>query len=595
MTDLTPGPHVQNAQNPGMTREKKRTRVQLSCTACRSRRLKCCRIYPCTNCKKRGEAASCTYVGRGPRGRSSQGRASPTLVQDRLQHLENLILSFTQKKSSEQSQSSSASEQQNTLSTTAGDVVQPVLEKPSSGMEPESRGSAPESTGRLLDNEAGSSYFDGAHWVNEVKGYLQQEADEESEEEVMDDNFFDSSSPALLLGLNKPASKEELLADIHPRPVADRLVSQFLHSKEPLLVVIHFPTFQKEAWQPDVEPPRNLFDEDFDKNTQELPPSQPETELTTLCYTRAKGRVMSIFGRISDLAYSREPVTYKQTLEIDRHLEEAHDQIPSIIRLRPMEQSITDPSDLILKRFTLEILYQKCRCVLHRRYLAEFHDNMRYAYSRWVCMTAAKQILQHQAVLHYESQPGGQLYRERRFPNSIQNTDYLLAAMIICLELSRGRPTEPQTNSQSNDMRMIIKGREDLLAVLETTHQIFKDMRRRSADAQKAYAAMSIMLRRVKKSMEHAVDSTGSSSGQEFNTTSDVSPPPYDGWQNREGPSSVLAHDQINAMQSPFGSLGVIEEMFDAPTNLDWRLWDQQIQGFEDANARTFWYPGLES
>lgn len=186
-----------------------------------------------------------------------------------------------------------------------------------------------------------------------------------------------------------------------------------------------------------------------------------------------------------------------------------------------MEQSITDPSDLILKRFTLEILYQKCRCVLHRRYLAEFHDNMRYAYSRWVCMTAAKQILQHQAVLHYESQPGGQLYRERRFPNSIQNTDYLLAAMIICLELSRGRPTEPQTNSQSNDMRVIIKGREDLLAVLETTHRIFKDMRRRSADAQKAYAAMSIMLRRVKKSMEHAVDATGSSSGQEFNTTSD--------------------------------------------------------------------------
>jgi hypothetical protein len=71
--------------------------------------------------------------------------------------------------------------------------------------------------------------------VNEVKGYAQQETDDESEEEVMDDDFFDSSSPALLLGLNKPASKEELLADIPQRPVADRLVSQFLHSKEPLL------------------------------------------------------------------------------------------------------------------------------------------------------------------------------------------------------------------------------------------------------------------------------------------------------------------------------------------------------------------------
>jgi hypothetical protein len=72
----------------------------------------------------------------------------------------------------------------------------------------------------------------------------------------------------------------------------------------------------------------------------------------------------------------------------------------------------------------------------------------------------------------------------------------------------------------------------------------------------------------------------------------------------------VLAHDQINAIQSPFTSLDVIEEMLDAPTNLDWvstlrpfrsrfanlpqRLWDQQIRGFEDENAHTLWYPGLE-
>ncbi|KAF4264190.1 hypothetical protein KXW91_006645 [Aspergillus fumigatus] len=655
MTDSTKEPQIQDVPNPSMvTKEKKRSRVQFSCTACRSRKLKCCRTFPCTNCKKRGEAAFCTFVGRGPRGRSSQGRKSPTLLQDRLQHLENLILSFTQKKSCEQSQTLSASEQQNTPSTTAESVVPAVLVNPSSSMEPEPRSSAPESTGRLLENKAGSSYLDGAHWraileeVNEVKGYLQQETDEESEEEFMDEAFFDSSSPVLLLGLNKPASKDELLADIPPRPVADRLVSQFLHCKEPILVVLHFPTFQKEYKQFWLNPrgaslqwlgllyaifalavsilntieepvPHSLgdhqaattrfrkrlaarrgaaakfsFDEDYDENTKKLPQSRPETELTPLCYTIAKGRIMSIFGRISDLAYSREPVTYEQTLEIDRHLEEAHNQIPLILRTRSMEQSITDPPDLILRRFTLEILYQKCRCVLHRRYLAEVPDDMRYTYSRWVCITAAKQILRHQAVLHHESQPGGQLYREKRFPNSIQNTDYLLAAMIICLGLSPGHPREPGTNSQSNDVTVIIKGREDLLLTLETSHQIFKDMRRRSADAQKAYAAMSIMLRCVKKSMQHAADLNGSG-GQEFNTTSDVSPPPYDGWQNRQGPSSVLAHDQLNAMQSPFASLDVIEEMLEAPTNLDWRLWDQQIQGFEDENAHTLRYPNLES
>lgn len=81
----------------------------------------------------------------------------------------------------------------------------------------------------------------------------------------------DSSRPSLLFGLGKPPSKEELLADIPPRPVADRLIARFLNSGDPslgkclclereglsrvlmeyfLAVIIHFPTFQKEVLVP---------------------------------------------------------------------------------------------------------------------------------------------------------------------------------------------------------------------------------------------------------------------------------------------------------------------------------------------------------
>lgn len=45
----------------------------------------------------------------------------------------------------------------------------------------------------------------------------------------------DSSRPSLLFGLGKPPSKEELLADIPPRPVADRLIARFLNSGDPSL------------------------------------------------------------------------------------------------------------------------------------------------------------------------------------------------------------------------------------------------------------------------------------------------------------------------------------------------------------------------
>ncbi|KAE8414013.1 fungal-specific transcription factor domain-containing protein [Aspergillus pseudocaelatus] len=733
--------------------EKKRTRVQLSCTACRSRKLKCCRTYPCTNCKKRGEALSCTFVGRGPRGRTSHGRTSPTLVQDRLQHLENLILSLTQKKSLAESHVIHRPEGHDGPATsrrTDAGVI-PRTSSTSTGFEPKESPLDPSS--KLVVENTGTSYIDGAHWtaileeINGVREYL-QEGNDISDDEALDDGHLNTPSPTLLLGLNKAVSKEDLLADVPPRPVTDRLIAQFINSKEPVLPTIHIPTFQKEYnlfwsipqatslswlaflyavltlsitiqqrlgeplpvylgdsgdiistfrkrtaqclvqsnytqpgkfkvealfyytlgefyrsndaqvsvsfllgltirlamrtgyhrdpghfpsisvyegemrrrvwatmrqldtlisfqvglprtiqdWQDDVELPRNICDEDFNEGTTHLPPSRPESELTTASYIRAKSRIMGVFGKISDLAYSREAVTYDEILEIDRRLEEAYGLVPFNFRIRPVDQSFADPSDLILRRYTLELLYQKARCVLHRRYLGEVHSNLRYAYSRWVCMSASKEILRHQADLHHETQPGGILYRDRQFPNSLQYADYLLAAMIICLELSYDPPREPIMNS---DVTVVIKGREDLLTSLEMSHQIFEQSRRRSMDAQKAYAALTIMLRRVKKGgMSTAEPIKGLAAGNSDDRPVDTHtapPPSYESLSAANAPYSISTSSERlgpDVVEPSFTSLDVIEGMLDAPSNLDWHLWDEQVQRpVQPSRNNNLWYP----
>lgn len=68
-----------------------------------------------------------------------------------------------------------------------------------------------------------------------MKAFLQQT--DGGFEDVVDDFPFDTSStsPALLAGLNRPASIHDLLSDIPSRPVADRLVSRCLNSAEPSL------------------------------------------------------------------------------------------------------------------------------------------------------------------------------------------------------------------------------------------------------------------------------------------------------------------------------------------------------------------------
>lgn len=359
-----------------------------------------------------------------------------------------------------------------------------------------------------------------------------------------------------------------------------------------------------QPWHSDTEMPSNLLDTDFDENSTELPPGRPDEEQTACSYTRGKARIMTVFGQTADLAYSREQVSYDETMEIDRRLEEAHDLLPSFFHIRPMTQCIADPADLIMRRYTLELLYQKSRIVLHRRYMAETHS--KYTYSRSTCLTAAKETLRHYAEIWSESLPGGQLYAERFFLNSLQNTDFMLSAMILCLELS-------QDNERGNAGRLGDQERTDLLLILETTHRIFKEARRRSMDTQRAFAALTLMLSRVKGT---SVDSLTSKSDEPDILMSGILPtlsspmsaliessdkPPFQpGYASRDHQqqpvyNSAAANVQTTMFDSTgaplYSSLGVIEEMLNAPAaQLDWRLYDSRVSGFEAANQDNMWY-----
>ncbi|RDW69133.1 putative C6 transcription factor [Aspergillus mulundensis] len=358
-----------------------------------------------------------------------------------------------------------------------------------------------------------------------------------------------------------------------------------------------------QDWQFDTELPRNLMDEDFNENSLQLPPSRPMNEITTSTYVIAKSRIMFVFGKILDMAFSRRPVTYEETLEVDRQLEEANSLKPQAYHIRPINQCIADPPELIFQRFTLANVYQKARCVLHRRYLGEVHTNMRYAYSRVVCITAAKQILRVHTDLYREIQPGGLMYRNRLFPNSIQYTDYLLAAMILCMELSYSHATMAKV-MPNDDVAVVTKDREELISTLENSHQILHDLRKQSADAQKAHAALTVMLGRIKRGL-HTIPPPKTNVPITTTVTQPTEvinePPPYDAWPSLdagtlENPlfsvSANMAPEPIPTIDTQYASLDVIGEMLDTPANIDWQLWDQHIQNRPNhvMNGDESWY-----
>jgi len=338
-----------------------------------------------------------------------------------------------------------------------------------------------------------------------------------------------------------------------------------------------------QPWQYDTEMPSNIHDTDFDENTVQLPPSRPLTERTACGYTIGKSRIMKCFGQITDLAYSREDVSYEEILSIDRRLEEAHDLLPPFLKYQPLNQCLAEPTELIMRRYTLELLYQKARVVMHRRYMAKMDP--KYTYSRNACLNAARRTLQHHSDVYQESLPGGQLYAERFFMNSFQNTDFMLSAMILCLELSQ--------ETERDRTRMSPQERDDLLQLLETTYKIFREGRHRSSDTHRGYVALRIMLGRVRGSPVQSGSSMSDEQNVQVDSKSIISfissyptetnwyadqltfqpePPSIDPQQYQMYTSSNgdLQTYYASGEAPSLSSLGLIEDMLSTPDQMDW-------------------------
>ncbi|OQE87078.1 hypothetical protein PENNAL_c0020G06106 [Penicillium nalgiovense] len=126
---------------------------------------------------------------------------------------------------------------------------------------------------------------------------------------------------------------------------------------------------------------------------------------------------MSIFKKIVAHTISLAPPSYSRTLALDAEI-------------------LVDSSEIILNRCKIEPLYLKGLVVLHRRYIRYEPQDAKFEASRRFCVEAALEILARQADMHQAFQPGGRLQEDQWMLSSLTIHDFLLAAMVICLDLS---------------------------------------------------------------------------------------------------------------------------------------------------------------
>lgn len=238
----------------------------------------------------------------------------------------------------------------------------------------------------------------------------------------------------------------------------------------------------------DAETPRNLVDSDFDEFTSQLPTPRSDTEATDMLYFVVKTRILKTSEEVVRISLSLQTTAYDEVIALDAQLRDVHCSIPPHMRRRPISQSFTDPTQLVLGRINCELLYQKSLCVLHRKCLRDDPEN---ASSRGACTNAALTILEIQAELREESLPGGQLFRDRWMLSSITLHDFLLAATIICLDLSEKHKTDPSPLSSSNSEF------DSKIGALKRSYAIFVEQSAGSKQARRCADAIAYMLPRI--------------------------------------------------------------------------------------------------
>jgi hypothetical protein len=119
----------------------------------------------------------------------------------------------------------------------------------------------------------------------------------------------------------------------------------------------------------DTRPPTNLLDSDFDEDTLDLPPARPDSEPTELLFYITKHRLITVFEKVlrHTLAVTDRPTDELEM--IGQELRGTDAALPIIFQPRFMADSFADSPSVVVTRLCVNAIYQKCLCVLHRKYV----------------------------------------------------------------------------------------------------------------------------------------------------------------------------------------------------------------------------------
>ncbi|KAF7887286.1 hypothetical protein EAF00_009580 [Botryotinia globosa] len=237
----------------------------------------------------------------------------------------------------------------------------------------------------------------------------------------------------------------------------------------------------------DTKEPRNLRVEELSEDMTILPPSRPDTESTHNCYQRVQFRIIRAYGYVIEFLHIVEPQPYTEVIKLDEILKNTTIKFPRISNSTP---------STIAENFFLQKIYYKATLLLHRKYrnatIPGNPDEFRW-FSRRMGVLSSMALLNIQVSMHEASQPGGILKDLKWWHFSMTNHDFLLAAMIFCLDLNTNQRTDPRNGGMSYCSVAEKKKLEALIGVKD----IWREVEGKCKDAKRAVDILGSLIKRL--------------------------------------------------------------------------------------------------
>jgi hypothetical protein len=293
--------------------------------------------------------------------------------------------------------------------------------------------------------------------------------------------------------------------------------------------------------------------------------------------------MLLILGRAIDNSDATHDLPFSEILSLDKEIQKMHSMKPAWLQI-PMGNDLQGLSASALTRLvSLELIGQRARMVLHRRFLVPSRTDPRYTYSRQVCLAAATSTLYYfREIYEVSREPDGLLSGNGRFFTLLDHT-FLLAAMILCLDIDQDIHQGPFDSLPDKERGEV----QERTTLLETSYQIWTSHLDRSGDVSKATEVMRLMLDKIRRSQSPASQDTKMPVHTTFGKPTNLSP------QNFAQYSINMPVDPRYTIDSKYGigdfptamptnpngysnpSTGVVPNMLvSGIQNFDWVEWD---------------------